>query len=112
MHPAPHLIGAASIPRGIFRTSPAFCKPMPIAGSTLSSIPDARRCQPRPPSAGHMAGGRSSNWPTSSQNARRQRSATATSSVALEAVRRIDRLFEIERDIYGKRSSAALLIGA
>ena len=61
----PHVIGAASIPRGIFRTSPISCWPMPIAGSMLSSIPDARRCRPRRPSAGHMAGGRSSNLPTS-----------------------------------------------
>lgn len=35
------------------------------------------------------------------QNARRGRSATAISPVALEAVRRIDQLFEIDRDIYG-----------
>jgi hypothetical protein len=35
------------------------------------------------------------------QNARRGRSATAISPIALEAVRRIDQLFEIEREIHG-----------
>lgn len=105
----PHVIGAASIPRGIFRTSLASCRPMPIAGSTLSSIPDARRCRPRPPSVGHMDGGRSS-LADITQNARRGRSATAISPIALEAVRRIDKLFEIERDIYGLSAEERLQI--
>ncbi|MBB4398806.1 transposase [Bradyrhizobium sp. ERR14] len=44
------------------------------------------------------------------QNARRGRSATAISPVALEAVRRIDQLFEIERDIYGLSAAERLQI--
>lgn len=44
------------------------------------------------------------------QNARRGRSATAISPIALEAVRRIDQLFEIERDIYGLSAEARLQI--
>jgi len=44
------------------------------------------------------------------QNARRGRSATAISPVALEAVRRIDQLFEIERDIYGLSAEERLQI--
>jgi transposase len=44
------------------------------------------------------------------QNARRGRSATAISPIALEAVRRIDQLFEIERDIYGLSAEERLQI--
>lgn len=53
-HPARHLQSFA----GILQADA-------IAGSMLSSIPDARRRRPRPPSVGHTAGGRSSNWPIS-----------------------------------------------
>ncbi|WBL82746.1 IS66 family transposase [Bradyrhizobium xenonodulans] len=44
------------------------------------------------------------------QNARRGRSATAISPIALEAVRRIDQLFEIEREIYGLNAEERLRI--
>ena len=64
---------------------------------------------PRPPSAGRTAGGRSSNWDIA-QHARRGRSATAISPIALEAVRRIDQLFEIEREIYGSSAAERLRI--
>lgn len=59
--------------------------------------------------AGRTAGGRSSNWDIA-QNARRGRSATAISPIALEAVRRIDQLFEIEREIYGSSAAERLRI--
>jgi transposase len=44
------------------------------------------------------------------KNARRGRSATAISPIALEAVRRIDQLFEIEREIYGLSAEERLQI--
>lgn len=61
----------------------------------LSSILDASRRPPRPPSAGPN---RRAFFELAdiSKNARRGRSATAVSPIALEAVRRIDQLFDIE----------------
>ena len=44
------------------------------------------------------------------QNARRGRSATAISPIALEAVRRIDQLFEIEREIHGMSAGERLRV--
>ncbi|MGY4412290.1 hypothetical protein ACVWW4_004026 [Bradyrhizobium sp. LB7.1] len=44
------------------------------------------------------------------QNARRGRSATAISPIALEAVRRIDQLFEIEREIHGSSAPERLRV--
>lgn len=44
------------------------------------------------------------------QNARRGRSATAISPIALEAVRRIDQLFEIEREIHGSSAAERLRV--
>jgi hypothetical protein len=57
-----------------------------------------------------MQGGSSLNWLTSSANARRGKTATAISPVALEAVKRIDALFDIERDINGLSAEERLRV--
>src|SRR4051794_22381683 len=50
-----------------------------------------------PAFSGRMPGVGSSNWPTIAANARRGKKAAVISPIALEAVQRIDALFEIER---------------
>jgi hypothetical protein len=106
----PHVIGGASIPRGIFRTSPASFKPMPIAGSRLSSTPDARRRRPRPPSAGRTGAEHSSNWPISPRTRGEDGLRLRSRPSQLEAVRRIDQLFEIEREIHGLSAEERLRV--
>ena len=49
-------------------------------------------------SAGRTPGGSSSSWPISPRTPGAGRTATAISPIALEAVKRIDALFDIERD--------------
>src|SRR5271163_1077193 len=70
--------GGMSIPCGIFKASPASCRPTPMADIAA--------------------------------NARRGKNAAAISPVALEAVRRIDVLFDIERGINGLAADERLRI--
>lgn len=81
----PRAIGAANIRRGIFRTSPASFKPTPIAGSR--ALDPGRKAVPAT-AAFCWAYGRRAFFELAdiAQNARRGRSATAISPIALEAV--------------------------
>ena len=114
----PRAIGAANIRRGIFRTSPAPFKPTPIASSTLSSIPDARRRWPRLPSAGRTAGGRSSNWPipprTRGADAQRRQSrrlrwkrSVGSTSCSRSSVRSMDECWGTAAGSPGEKCAAA-----
>src|SRR5580658_1321493 len=92
----PHAIESTSIPCSIFKPSPASCRPTPIAGTTSSTIPRALRERLRPHCAGHTQGDSSSSWPIS--------------PIALAAVKRIDALFDIERDINGLSAEERLRV--
>ncbi len=61
----PRAIESTSIPCSIFKPSPAFCRPTPIAGTTSSTIPRALRERLRPHCAGHTQGDSSLSWPIS-----------------------------------------------
>ena len=90
-----------NIPSGIFATSPAFCRPTPITGTTSFTTPSRL---PGPiTSALCWAHARRQFFELAdiAANARRGKKAAAISPVALEAVRRIDVLFDIERGING-----------
>lgn len=51
--------------RGILLASPASCRRTPMAATTRSSTPPARRGRSRPRCAGRTRDGSSSSWPTS-----------------------------------------------
>ena len=106
----PRAIAGMSIPRGIFKTSPASCRPTPIAGTTSFTIPRAIRVRSRRHCAGHMRGGSSSSWPISRPMPGAERTAAAISPIALEAVKRIDALFDIERGINGLSAEERLRV--
>ena len=61
----PRAIEGMSIPRGIFGTSPASCRPTPTAGTTSFTIRPDLRERSRQHCAGPMQGGSSLNWLTS-----------------------------------------------
>ncbi len=61
-------------------------------------------------SVGLMPGGSSSSWRISPTNARRDKNAAAISPIALEAVKRIDALFDIERGINGLSAEERLRV--
>lgn len=96
-----------SIPRGISKASPASCRPTPIAAITNCMTPRARKGRLRPHSVGHMPGGSSLSWRTSPPM-RDAAHATAISPIALEAVKRIDAMFDIERGINGQSAEERL----
>ncbi len=96
----PRAIAGRNTPNTICGTSPASCRPMPMAATT------ALRTRPSSGTdhTGHVL------VPCRRQffeladiaaNARRGKMAAAISPIALEAVKRIDALFDIERDING-----------
>ena len=87
-----------SIRSGICEASPASCRPTPMAATTGSTIPSR---SPGPiTSALCWAHARRQFFELAdiAANARRGKNAAAISPIALEAVRRIDVLFEIERE--------------
>ena len=98
-HPVRHL-----------KASAASCRPTPMTATTSCTIPRARRDRSRRRCAGPMPGGSSSNWRISPPMPRRGKNAGAISPIALEAVRRIDALFEIERGINGLAADERLRI--
>jgi transposase len=61
----PRAIDGMNIPRGIFKTSPASCRPMPTADTTSSTNRRALRERSHRHCAGPTQGGSSSNWPIS-----------------------------------------------
>ena len=95
----PRAIEGMSIPRGIFGTSPASCRPTPTAGTTSFTIcrdlSGAITADLLPMKAAMRS------TADIAANARRGKTATAISPVGLEAVKRIDALFDIDR---GRRS--------
>ena len=99
-----------SIPCGIFKASPASCRPTPIAATTSSTIPRARRERSRPALCWAHARRQFFELADIAANARRGKNAAAISPVALEAVKRIDALFDIERDINGLSAEERLRV--
>lgn len=100
-----HAIALASIRRRIWRATAGSSRPTPMAAMAGSTRPAAMRVQSWRPPAGSMPDGRSSCWPTWPKNARRKaqgKKPAVISPLALEAVRRIDALFEIERGVNGE----------
>ena len=87
---------AASIPSGTWPGSPASCRRTPMPGSTGSTSRTASRGRSSRPRAGRTRDASCSSWPRS-----------AKAPIAAEAVRRIDELFKIEREINGKLGRAA-----
>src|SRR6476619_5108826 len=106
----PRAIESTSIPCSIFKPSPASCRPTPIAGTTSSTIPRALRERLRPHCAGPHARRQFFELADIAANARRGKNAAAISPVALAAVKRIDALFDIERDINGQSAEERLRV--
>ena len=78
---------------------------MPLTAIARFTCPSELPVRSRRWGAGRTPGVRSSPWADIAENARRRaagRSATALSPIAIEVVRRIDALFEVERSINGK----------
>jgi transposase len=98
-----------SIPHGISTVSPASCRPMHIAAATSCTPPRVKGQSP-PTSARPMRDGSSSSWQTSPTNARGGKNASAISPIALEALKRIDALFDIERSINGQSTEEHLRV--
>ena len=96
--------GRASIPRRIWPTTPGFSRLTLTAATTSSTSPIASRGQSWKRLAGSMLVVRSLSWrmwpkcPCKAQG----KTPAPISPLALEAVRRIDALFEIERSINGQ----------
>jgi hypothetical protein len=99
-HSITHPATGANIRFGIFGTSPAFCRPMLMMDTMSSTSRPARPGRSHRRSVGPTPDG-SSSTSRIAANARRGKNATAISPIALETVRRIDVLFDIERNING-----------
>ena len=97
-------------PVQLFKPSPASCRPTPIAGTTSFTILRALRERLRPHCAGHMPGRQFFELADIAANARRGKKATAISPIALETVKRIDALFDIERGINGQSAEERLRV--
>src|SRR6478672_2303519 len=99
-----------SIPHGTSTASPASCRPMRIAATTSCTPPRVLRGQSPPHSAGPHARRQFFELADIATNARRGKNASAISPIALEAVKRIDILFDIERDINGHSAEQRLRV--
>ena len=92
-----------------WRALPASCRPTPIAASTRSMTQGVS-----PPDHARLLLGHARRLffelADIAKNARRGRSAAAISPIALEAVKRIDMLFDIERDINGLSADERLRV--
>lgn len=99
-------IAGWNIRPGIWRAGPASCKPTPMADTMAFTMLPAhpRRCP------AHYAGvtprGCSSNWPTSMSPPGRGKGSPKISPIALDAVKRIDAIFDAERGITGMSAAA------
>ncbi|SDD34826.1 Transposase [Bradyrhizobium brasilense] len=87
-------------------------QPTPMTGTTSSIWRGASPDRSGRPPAGRMEGARSSSWLTSKRmpGARPQAKRRSRSPIAIEVVRRIDALFEIERSINGKSAEERLQV--
>jgi transposase len=95
----------ASIPSGIWPVTPAFCRPTPTRlQSALSSRPQTR--SDRRGAVLEPCAAKFFELADIAANARRGKNAAPISPIALEAVKRIDALFDIEREINGQRRRA------
>ena len=92
------------------RASPASCRPTPIAATTRSTIPRARREPITAALCWAHARRQFFELADIAANARRGKNAAAISPIALEAVKRIDALFDIERDINGLSAEERLRV--
>jgi len=92
-----HAIAAASAPSGISRTTAAFCRPTPMQASTRSIRTTAPLGRSRRRHVGRMQEGSFSFL----QTLQRRPGPVIVSPIALEAVRRLDVIFEWERSING-----------
>src|SRR5258707_13147689 len=99
-----------SIPRSIFKTSPASCRPMPTAGYNALYDPSRAAGAITPAPCWAHARRQFFELADIASNARRGKNAAAISPVALEAVKRIDVLFDIERGINGVAAEQRLRI--
>ena len=102
----------ASIPSDISRASPISCRPTPVAATASSTKQAARHQDPSPRRrVGVTPAGKFFVLADIEASARRKSQGKAPSVVspmALEAVRRIDALFEIERSINGLDAEARM----
>jgi len=97
-----------SIPSGIWRSLPDSCRPTPMTVTqTLSSRSQARSITEA--LCWSHARRKFSNWPISPQMRDEERM-RAISPIAFEAVKRIDALFDIEREINGLTSEQRLAV--
>ena len=109
----PRAIAPASIPNVISPIGAAYWKPTPTAGTITSINPIARRGA----SSKHFVGRTADATPGSSPgvadiaaNARRGKNAPPISPIAVKAVKRIDAIFDIERDINGLSADERLRV--
>ena len=103
-------IAAASIRKAIWMDMPGCSRPMPMAATASSTSPDASQARSWRRHAGPTHGESSSCWPTlraTRARAAQGKSPAVLSPICLEAVQRIDALFDIEREINGHRRSGA-----
>ena len=106
----PRATAGTSIPRGIFKASPASCRPTPIAATTGCTIPRAPQGPITPALCWAHARRQFFELADIAANARRGKNAAAISPIALEAVKRIDALFDIERGINGLSADERLRV--
>ena len=102
-------IAGRNIPPGIFAASAAFCRRTPTAATTSCTT---HRAQGPITAALCWAHARRQFFELAdiAANARRGKSAAAISPIALEAVKRIDALFDIERGINGQSAEERLRV--
>ena len=105
-----HAIAGTSIPRGIFTASPVSCRLTPTAATTSCTIPHARRGPITAALCWAHARRQFFELADIAANARRGNKAAAISPIALEAVKRIDALFDIERGINGQNAEQRLRV--
>ena len=106
----PRVTAPGSIPSTIFAASQGSCRRTPTAATIGSTIP--RRPQGAITPALCWAHARRQFFVLAdiAANARRGKNAAAISPIALEAVRRLDALFEIERVINGRSAAERLRV--
>ncbi|MHC2438181.1 hypothetical protein ACVMB0_005556 [Bradyrhizobium sp. USDA 4451] len=98
----PRATDEASIPRSIWPSSPVSCKPIATTASSRCSTRRRRCCRSRRRFCFAHARRGFFELADIEKNAREGKKGKPVSPIALEAVRRLDALFEIERAINGR----------
>ena len=106
----PPAIGGTNIPSGIWPASAGSCRRTPIAATTGSMIRLALAAGLTSALCWSHARRKFFELADIAANARRGKHAAAISPIALEAVKRIDALFEIERGINGLSAEERLRV--